>query len=74
MIGWSVEGTEIANGSTCICVVDVAINVVGTKRLGMHSHRYSVRGGTDCRQVVGLQQREAFFGSESVTSNSFIKQ
>jgi hypothetical protein len=40
----------------------------------MHPHRHSVRRCTDGCEVVGLQQREACFGSESVTSNSFIKQ
>jgi hypothetical protein len=40
----------------------------------MHPNRHRVRRRADCCEVVGLQQREAFFGSESVTSNSFIKQ
>jgi hypothetical protein len=40
----------------------------------MHAHRDGIRCGTDGRNVVRLQQREAFFGSESFAGNCLFKQ
>ena len=58
--GLAVERAEVADGGADVGVVDVAVDVVRAVRLGMQPARDGVGGAAQRRQVVRLEQLQAF--------------
>ena len=74
MFGAAVKSAKIADRRADVGVIDVAVDVVGTKRLGMQSDRHLIGGSTERRKIVATGDRESFGWCQSFSHNGFVEQ
>ena len=68
-----IEGAEVTDGRADVRVIDVAVDVVGAKRLGMEPAGHGVGSATNRGQVEGLEQANGVGKGEPTTSDHVIE-
>ena len=73
VVALAVEGAEIADGGADVGVVDVAVDVVGAIRLRMQPAADGVGGAAQGRQIVAVEQGDAFVERQALAVNGFLQ-
>src|SRR5579875_1148128 len=69
----AVKGAEIADRSTDIGIVDVAIDVVGTVGFRVQTAADGVGGAAQGRQITAIKQGHALLESQTLAVNGFLQ-
>jgi hypothetical protein len=69
-----VESAEIADGGTDVCVIDVAVDVVGAVVLWVQAAGDFVGGAAEGGEIMGFQQPQTFGRSQPLAGHGFREQ
>jgi len=69
----AIKGTKVADCRTDIGVVDVAVDVVGSVRVGVQPAANDIRSAPKCRQVSALEKGHAFVERQPAAINGFAQ-